>query len=215
MPCFWSTLHPNYSVFFSHFLSSFYFSALYTHSDHINTHIYNLEAGIHRWKRTCGLCLPRSYLLHLAENFTFLHDWIQFCSSRFTINAVIINPFANGHPGCFYHLTIVKRAAINKEVHAPLQKDSPLCYVQKHYTGSYGSSDLKIWESSMLLPEWVALPVKMPTNPNSNIYRYPQGSLHLLNNQVLALPYLVFHFACIEFMTDKSSCSLHQPQPGK
>lgn len=69
---------------------------------------------------------------------------MQFCSSRFTINAVIINPFANGHPGRFYHLTIVKRAAINKEVHALLQKDSPLCYVQKHYTGSYGSSDFKI-----------------------------------------------------------------------
>lgn len=61
------------------------------------------------------------------------------------------------------------QAAINKEVYTPLQKDSPLCYVQKHYTGSYGSSDLKIWESSMLLPEWMASPVKIPTNPNSNI----------------------------------------------
>lgn len=92
---------PILQSFFPHVLSSFYFSALYTHSDHINTHIYSLETRIHKWERTCGLCLPRSYWLHLAENFTFLHDWIKFCSSRFTINVIIINSFANGHPGCF------------------------------------------------------------------------------------------------------------------
>lgn len=158
---------------------------------------------------------PRSYLLHLAENFTFLHDWINFCSSRITIYVAIINPFANGHPDCFYYLTIVNRAAISKEVQEPLQKDSPLCYVQKCYTGLYRSSNLKIWESSLLFPEWVASPVKMPTNFNSNLNRYPQGSLYLFNDQDLAVPYLIFHVACIKFLIDKSSCSLHQAQSGK